>query len=258
VKKVLKSVIASLGYEVRKIPFTPQVVASGQVVAWRKGDVTVKFYLESGFDLIGRDIFNGKFFEEAELEYLKGIVDPKGCVADIGANLGNHTIYFASVLGAEQVVAFEPGEWAHPRLTFNVALNQVGDRVQIHKVALSDTAGEAWMDFWAEDNHGTLAITDEGQGEKVEVRVGDEYFTERNVTLIKVDAERHELKVLKGLSATINRCRPVIAVEVLQTERPEMEAFLTSLGYSVVKAFERYGDIVNLIARPTATTDGAI
>jgi len=252
-KHVLKSAIGSLGYEVRKAPHLPQKRAEGTVVSWTKGDTEVTFYLENCFDLIGRDLFNCRFFEEAELDYLADIVDPRGCIADIGANLGNHTIYFATIIGADQVVAFEPGTWAHPRLAFNVALNRASDRVDIHKVALSDQPGEAWMDFLAADNHGTLAITDDLTGEKVAVHTGDEFLVDRHVTLIKVDAERHELKVLQGLSATIAKSQPVIAVEVLQTERPEMEAFLSAQGYRVEKAFERYGDIVNLIALPAGS-----
>jgi len=256
VKQVLKSTLSKLGYEIRKRPVTPQKLHDGVVVGWQRNGRDIRFYLENCFDLIGKDLFNCRFFEEDELEYLRGIVDPQEVMLDVGANIGNHTVYFAAMIGAGKVIAFEPGGWAYPRLAFNVALNGLQDRVTLHKVALSDAPGTAHMRLLAADNHGTLAILsgDEGEGpvETVPVRKGDDYLTDERVGFVKIDAERHEMKVLNGLQKTLSRDKPIVMVEVLQTERAALEAFLADFGYATLMARERYGDIVNVICRTAA------
>lgn len=246
-KNALKSVLGSLGYEIRKIPDTPQVETEGCVVAWPYRDRTIRFYLENRYDLIGKDLFNGSFFEQTELEVLVDLVEPGGIAVDVGANIGNHAVFFGTVLQASRVIAFEPGAWASARLAFNAALNGMGDRLELHRCALSDTAGTGRMQRWADDNHGTLALSEGGDGEQVRVETGDSFFEERRISLLKIDVERHEAQVLDGLDKTLRRDHPVVLIEVGKEDRAGMEARLAEYGYATRCAFERYGDIVNLI-----------
>jgi hypothetical protein len=48
------------------------------------------------------------------------------------------------------------------------------------------------------------------------------------IRLVKIDAEGHELSVLKGMRDTLARDRPVLIVEM---PSPEARAMLASLGY---------------------------
>ncbi len=247
-KNLIKSLAARLGYEFRKIDDAPQIQAHGVIVSWPHRGQEVRFHLENRFDLIGRDLFNGRFFEEEELTHLASLVRPGGTCVDIGANIGNHSVFFGKILGAAKVIAVEPGDWGYPRLCFNLALNGLTGCSVTHKLALSDRAGRARMDFWAPGNHGTLAIHDGAGGEEVTLVTGDSLLEGEDVALIKIDAERHEDHVLRGLEATLARCRPVLLLEAAQTDRAATEARLAALGYRTDRAFERYGDIVNLIA----------
>lgn len=251
-KNAIKALLKRAGYDLRKLPDTPQVEVDGSIVRWHESGHELRFYIENRYDLIGKDIFNCRFFEREELNALSKIVSPKGTCVDVGANIGNHAIFFATLMEADKVIAFEPGDFAHPRLCFNIALNDLSDRVKIRKVALSEAPGEAEMRFIAEGNHGTLAILGQGEGEgatqTVKMERGDDLLKDEDVTLLKVDAERHEMAVLRGLHETIERCKPVILVEAAQCDRDKTEAHLASYGYTTQHAFERYGDIVNLIA----------
>jgi len=251
-KNLIKKGLAAAGYDLRKIPDTPQITTEGCIVEWDEVGTPIRFYIENRYDLIGKDIFNCRFFEREELDALDRLVDPSGTCVDVGSNIGNHTVYFAKVLGAARVIAFEPGLWAHPRLCFNVALNQLDDKVTIHKTALSDSDGTAEMRFIAADNHGTLAIMATGEGEgmtqTVPLRRGDDLLRDEPVRLLKVDAERHEMQVLRGMSETLQRHKPVVMVEVALPEEADMQSFLSGYGYQISTRRERYGDIVNLIA----------
>ena len=93
-KNLIKSLAAQLGYEFRKIDDAPQIQAHGVIVSWPHRGQEVRFHLENRFDLIGRDLFNGRFFEEEELTHLASLVRPGGTCVDIGAQV-THRIYQA-------------------------------------------------------------------------------------------------------------------------------------------------------------------
>ncbi len=57
----------------------------------------------------------GTFYEVELLERIKELIAPSGHVLDVGANIGNHTLYFAGVL-RRQVTA---GTMRSPRLPLN-------------------------------------------------------------------------------------------------------------------------------------------
>lgn len=72
----------------------------------------------------------GGFYEARLLAMVAalGLVGPQSVVCDIGANIGNHTVYFTKVMGAAKVLAFEPQSYCHATLTDNIALNGLQDR----------------------------------------------------------------------------------------------------------------------------------
>ena len=56
------------------------------------------------------------------------------------------------------------------------------------------------------------------------------------------------MQVLRGMSETLQRHKPVVMVEVALPEEADMQSFLSGYGYQISTRRERYGDIVNLIA----------
>ena len=197
----------------------------------------------------GKRHARGPGFEQEELEYLRGQVDATGTVPDIGAKLRNHTVFFAPVIGAACVLSFEPGDFAFPRLSFNVALNGLEDRVRLYRMALSDRAGRAAMRFSHVDNHGTLAMTEvDGAEQSVVIARGDAVVGSARVTFTKIDVDRHEFEVLVGLSETIAPDRPLLMVEADLDAQPRLEGWLAAMGYEIRRTFPRYGDIVNVVA----------
>ncbi len=58
--------------------------------------------------VIEREQMRGLFFEEEELRFLAERL-PRGLrIVDAGANTGNHTLFFATVMEAEIVIPIEP------------------------------------------------------------------------------------------------------------------------------------------------------
>ena len=72
---------------------------------------------------IEREQSRGLFFEAMELEELRKVVKPGAHVVDVGANTGNHTIFFAGPMEAASVVPFEPLPAAAAALRASVERN---------------------------------------------------------------------------------------------------------------------------------------
>lgn len=146
-----------------------------------------------------------------------------GVAVDAGANIGNHTIWFAAVCGLD-VVAFEPVK--HADLAANVALNDLGDRVRLERVALGATEDTAL--------HVGKGRLNAGRG-NLPVRTLDSYKL-KNVSVIKADVEGMEPQVLQGGEETIRRDRPVIfAEEWGETEHAAIAAVLEPWGYRLTR-----------------------
>ena len=139
---------------------------------------------------------------------------------DVGANIGQHSLFMSNY--APQVIAFEPFAKVSQRLKHHIALNNI-DNIQVVDVALSDRVEN--LDFYAPTgrNQGIgsfdASTTEKGNipSEKLALMPGDTYFAtnpEYSVQLMKIDVEGFEHKVLKGLSTTLSRHRPVLVCEI--------------------------------------------
>jgi FkbM family methyltransferase len=142
-------------------------------------------------------------------------------VYDIGANIGYFTVR-AAARGAA-VCAFEPVASTHAVLARNVARNHF-DRVRTFRIALSDAAGEAVMHLFSSSGSSTIVaprtlpearLLPMGQ-ELVAEQTLDAFVTETGVappTLIKIDVEGCELRVLRGARKLLAEHAPPLVLE---------------------------------------------
>lgn len=194
-------------------------------------------------DFIGRHLACFDFYELLELDWIdKNVLKPmrfenKFAVMDVGANIGNHTLFFSS--RCKSVLAFEPHPIIFQILNLNVKVNSINN-VSVENLALSEAQGEVGFHFNENGNVGGSRIvgeTEEGLANTiVKVVRGDDYFLEKKINkrvgLIKVDVEGHELSALKGLSELLQRQAPIILFEANSMEqRGAVVAHLEHQGY---------------------------
>ena len=86
--------------------------------------IASRFIVSNANDVIQRNFLEGNFFEEDELCKILEIA-PKGICLDIGANVGNHTVFFARHCGFSEVIPFEPNPVAAEMFRRNVQLNEL-------------------------------------------------------------------------------------------------------------------------------------
>jgi FkbM family methyltransferase len=56
------------------------------------------------------------------------------------------------------------------------------------------------------------------------------------VDLIKLDVEGMEALALAGARQTIERCKPIVSVEIVKSDRQQIAAYFAGLGYVVLPA----------------------
>lgn len=201
-------------------------------------DTVCSFLVRDIADYIQRHHYEGRFYSREELmlirDHYKG-----GTFVDIGANVGNHSIFAAKVMRAPNVIAIEPNPAAYKILNCNLALNELGNVVRHIACGLSDHEGVAAVEKIGEANLGGAQLR-EGDGGAVLLRRGDELLSDVDVGFIKIDVEGMELGVLRGLEQTIRRSRPSILVEVDEPHRSEFEAVCHGLGYRLAAEIRAY------------------
>jgi FkbM family methyltransferase len=169
-------------------------------------------------DQIGTHIGKYGLYEKDKLTVLMQILArmDNPVVLDIGANIGNHTLAFATC--ASRVHAFEPVPETFRVLQKNISRNRLSN-AQAWNLALSDKAEKTRMYLGKPGNMGMSSMAKkESSGAEVEISsvVGDVFLKMQHVNRVdfmKIDVEGHEYFVIMGLLETIRQFTPVITLE---------------------------------------------
>jgi FkbM family methyltransferase len=187
-------------------------------------------------------------YEPSVYTHLKSLVKPGAVVLDVGAHVGLFTILLAHLVTSKgRVFAFEPTPATHAALSDHLKLNNVADRVEVVREAISDAVGEAPFHTVQYSPENTLNTVHSrlGSSEQVLVPVTtiDAFCEARKIkpTLIKIDIEGYEWHALRGAKETLSRYRPDVLVEVHPMNWAEIGESLESafrtlkfLGYSAI------------------------
>jgi len=203
---------------------------------------TVTFRLLNGVIVTGyknefviSSIFINKgFYEQNILEswFKYGVFKT---VYDIGANIGNHTLFFATNSPEAQVYSFEPMPVNYKILETNISNNRLDSRVYLYNKAVGSHKDFLRMKVNVENNNGTAQITDDDSPdtEIVEVVTIDEL--ELPVPdFIKIDTEGYEIQVLQGMRRTLEKSNAYIWIEIDTENALKVYQIMKSLGYEVI------------------------
>ena len=167
-------------------------------------------------DTISRKIMLDGVFEKNELLALKKHLSDENITCDtcldIGANIGNHSLFFADLFS--KVISFEPNERPFKLLKFNSSLVE---NIQAFNLGLSTKTMELPVKL-RPLNSGSAKICDnESPDTFFSVVSLDDFFKEkkeRDISFIKIDVEGHELMVLQGAKLTLEKHKPIVALEM--------------------------------------------
>ena len=235
----------------------------------RRRRLAKRFAINAGEDFLQKISIEGRLFSIYINPFLNGGVDDdiyttgvwepeitslfekylsEGAVfLDIGANIGYHSLYAATVVGKQgKVVSFEPLPRLYNQMKKSVKENSFTNIV-VHNVALSDEVGT-----------GTLSLVDENVGasslqfvsgqrsvsESVTVTLErlDSYSAEFDrLDMVKIDIEGSEYEALKGAESLLRQHKPVIVLEFSPQvyensyvgKSSDLFHFIKNLGYTM-------------------------
>jgi FkbM family methyltransferase len=165
----------------------------------------------------GENIYQGRWYELPTLEFIQSL-EVQGNYADVGANIGTHSLFFSLFCPANYVYSFEPHRFAYLKLLKNLAANEIknctpynmalsNEITDGHMFQVTDQAAQAhlskvtdgpWHDSWP----GPSRIND--------VKVVTLDSLNLDISLLKIDVEGHEFEVLKGAKETLKSVEHLI------------------------------------------------
>jgi FkbM family methyltransferase len=171
------------------------------------------------FDYISTQIILDGLYEIDELELITQWLSSLSCenifdgmALDVGANIGNHSLYFSDFFS--EVLAFEPHPITFKLLSINAGL---ASNVKCLNFGLSSSAGLAEMLVDGRNMSGArVAKNDHSATNNIHLKTLDAALSAtdgRPIRLIKIDVEGHETEVLVGAEETIKNHQPIILFE---------------------------------------------
>lgn len=187
---------------------------------------------------IQNKIYNdADFYEHIYLDKLSKYLPDNAVIIDIGANIGNHSIYWGTQNSASKVYSFEAIKSTYDILFKNIELNQLNNIVIPFNIALSDENGNANSNGVSEYNIGSTSITKSTDGKIITKTLDSINLDTDRIDLIKIDVEGHEVNVLKGANETIKKYHPMIMIESFPEYFQEVNTILENHGYKMKKDF---------------------
>lgn len=163
-----------------------------------------------------------------------------GTVLDIGANIGNHSVFFSKYFN--RCISFEPNPSTYHLLQYNATL---GQNIKTYNLGVSELKQETFMSAM-EGNAGGAYVDSDGEISIKLVNLDDFMDNKEEINLIKLDVEGYELTALKGMKRIIKENKPLILFEQhlrdFHSGENKVIKYLNELGY---KKFAYVSDSVN-------------
>lgn len=199
-------------------------------------------------------------------DFVREHVKPGDCVWDVGANMGLLSFAAAHRVGPRgQVLAFEPDWWSCRLLHESRALNpQLAARLQILPLAVADAQSIQALIIprhsracsYLEIAGGAGAEMTGGERERLLVpTVSLDWVAESQAppTVLKIDVDGGELRVLLGARRIMEQHRPRLLVEVHERNADAVGKMLAGLNYRMF-SYEEGAAQCRPITRPSYNT----
>lgn len=170
---------------------------------------------------------SGKFFEIDLLSAIEKLPYRPGICMDIGANVGNHTVFFSNFCKFDGIWSYEPSYNSYSLLLENVKKNGCNNVCPMNLAVGADYGYISMTDN--NDNPSWNKVSENGDIPMEPI------ITDEKVSLMKIDVEEMELEVIKGAYEVIEREKPELFIEGHDGHEPLLKAL--PKGYRYVRTF---------------------
>jgi len=173
------------------------------------------------------------FYEIGLLEAIRKC-NVEGTYLDIGANIGNHSVFFMNECKCSKLISIEPEPSIYAVLIKNIVVNNKKKIIaKTYNCALGDKECKVSM-FMNPKNCGNTQVTNENGD--INCHILDDLIDDSNVKLIKIDTEGYELKILNGAKKIILGQHPILVCEADTPDKfNNINSFLSQFGYKTDK-----------------------
>ncbi|MGD1712470.1 FkbM family methyltransferase [Dapis sp. BLCC M172] len=241
-------------YQAAKVWFTlvDKLLKGENLVSFNYQNIPIKFEITGKNLAVEIANIGGNFYEVAELEFIRqNLKVSNPVIVDIGANTGNHLVYFAKIMQAAKVIPIEFHPEIIAALKRHISINQVSN-IDLSKLgyAIGKNRGISFIKEHPAKDFCLTEIADNIiNGTEVVVVTLDELIQEK-VDFIKVDVQGTEIDALVGAKNLISTYQPDMLVEVAKNHIKDFRKFLEAVRYQTVKAFD-HGRYVNFYIKST-------
>ncbi|WP_226678953.1 FkbM family methyltransferase [Mesobacillus jeotgali] len=201
---------------------------------------TINFYLPNLNDYIQSSLAQTRSFYELEMLediYSRNIKDK--VVIDVGANIGNHSIFFGKICDAKHVYSFEPANETYNILKKNIEINHLSHKMTSINKGVGRTVGNGDIVIQDSSNLGMNKINFNPEG-SIQIVSLDHFFDHKvdQIDLIKIDVEGMGVEVLYGALELIEKFKPLIYIEAeSEHELIHIHALLSRYNYELISKF---------------------
>ncbi len=184
-----------------KWQFGSRLVPGAVVFDWING---TKLLVRAGETGLTGNIYTG-LYEFSEMGFLLHFLRPEDLFIDVGANAGSYSILACGVVGAKGI-AFEPVPSTFKRLVENMRLNHLDETVRCINEAVGAQRGA--ISFTSDSDTTNHALAPDEQSDvaiNVEVTSLDDALIVESPTVIKIDVEGFETRVIEGAHETLRK-----------------------------------------------------
>ncbi len=143
--------------------------------------------------------------EFSDMAFCAHFLRPGDVFVDVGACYGTYTLLASGAAGAH-TLSFEPDPVTNAALVDNVRLNHLEDRVSVFGAVVGDREGRVRFTAGLRDLNHVVEDGSEAQASlTLDQTTIDHALAGRDATMIKVDAEGYESRVIAGAAQTLVR-----------------------------------------------------
>ena len=220
------------------------------------------FHVSNRNEIVQKKHYLGKLYKQHELELLQQFISDGDTIVDIGANIGNHTIFFAKNFPNSTVMPIEPSPAAIKILEANITANDCANiDTRFLGEGVSSSSGPALLQRGSANNLGNARVTremtyadlneqDRNWFQEIRLSKGDDLLFAIDVGFIKIDVAGHELEVLRGLEKTIERYRPAISVTIEDHDLESFHQWMIGANYHEVSNVSTFANGKTYIIQP--------
>lgn len=222
------------------------------------------FWREDSFmesELYKYGLYGG--WEKQSLKVWAYLAVKSNSILDVGANTGIYSVVAKANSSNANILSVEPIDINFDILQKNILQNSF--EINTEKVALSDYDGTATM-YMLKDRLNYMTSIDDnryalhpevgGKCEVIKTTVPVKNYSHlknkyaiKELDLIKIDVEGHELAVLRSLYPELKANRPTIIIEIISDENAnEINELLSPLQYSYF-AIDEINETLTLVPR---------